>query len=119
MISIGYLAGFIDGEGSFTAHSTQKASPSIVIVNTDSDILEEISDTIESLIGRRPNIKTKWQSKGGGSVPLGNYKTCYILRLGTPIRAGEPARQLASSPAIERRCPATVSRAGLLSTSMI
>ncbi len=85
MISIGYLAGFIDGEGSFSAHSTQKASPSVVIVNTNLDILDEISDTIESIVDKRPNPKTRWRSEGGGSIPLGNYKTLYILRLGPPI----------------------------------
>lgn len=86
MISVGYLAGFIDGEGSFTAHSTQKASPSVVIVNTNLDILDEISDTIESLIDKRPNPRHKWHPKDTnlGGDPT-KYKTCYILRLGTPI----------------------------------
>lgn len=86
MISIGYLAGLIDGEGSFSAHSAQKASPSVTIVNTDLDILDEISDTIESMVGKRPNPKTKWQHKHSnlGGYHIG-YKTCYTLRLGPPI----------------------------------
>ncbi len=86
MISIGYLAGFIDGEGSSTAHSVQKASPSVVIVNTNLDVLDEISSTVENLTDIRTNSRHKWQPKDTnlGGDPT-EYKTCYILRLGPPI----------------------------------
>jgi len=80
MISAEYLAGFIDGEGCFSAHYAQKASPSITIVNTDLDVLNSISDWVEETTRIKPNPRSKYDSKTYKSA-----RTCYTLRLGPPI----------------------------------
>jgi hypothetical protein len=80
MISIEYTAGFIDGEGCFTTHHTQKGSPSLTIVNTDSDILDDIAELVFCITSIEPNIKSKWKSS---KYP--QRKECYCLRLGAPI----------------------------------
>ena len=88
MVDIKYIAGFVDGEGSISAHSSQKGSPCITIVNTDIDILNEISDSIEYLTEKRPRpiargYRHKYTNLIDGDVS--KYKTTYTLRLGTPI----------------------------------
>lgn len=86
MVDIKYIAGFIDGEGSISAHSSQKGSPCITIVNSDLDIINEISQSIEYLVGTRPHPSSRYRhnyTNLGGDID--KYKTIYILRLGTPI----------------------------------
>ncbi len=80
MISVGYIAGFIDGEGCFSAHYVQKASPSVTIVNTNLDILNIIADFAENISGTKPNPRSKYKPKRYSSA-----RTCYTLRLGPPI----------------------------------
>lgn len=88
MVDIKYIAGFIDGEGCISAHSSQKGSPCITIVNTDIDILNEISDSIEYLTGNRPRPIARGYRHNYTNFVNGDiykYKTTYTLRLGTPI----------------------------------
>ncbi len=79
MLTLDYIAGFIDGEGCFSAHSSQKGSPALTITNTNKEVLEEISVSIEAIIGVKPRDIVLSRKD------FGYYKKCYRLHLGAPI----------------------------------
>ena len=79
MLSIEYIAGFIDGEGSVKASMGAKRTPSIEITNTDRDVLAEISSSIESFIGRKLSpifLYKKYKD---------HHRQSYGLYLGAPV----------------------------------
>ena len=86
MLSIKYIAGFIDGEGSFKASQGLKRTPCIEICNTDENVLYEISDSIEHIIGVKlcPLFRYKMYKNHHRQV-YGLYIGAPILRLLLPI----------------------------------
>jgi len=90
MLSIEYIAGFIDGEGCFKASQGTKRSPSIEISNTDEDVINEISESIEYITGIEPCPAFKYKKyKDHHKQSYGLYIGAPILRLLLPILIDE------------------------------
>ena len=81
MLSLEYMAGFIDGEGSFGAPPSKKYLPSLNIAITDDRILYEFVDSVRDYIGMDVNgislIVSNWHKNHRN-----NYKTTYRLWVG-------------------------------------
>lgn len=79
MLSIKYIAGFIDGEGSIKASMGTKRTPSIEICNTDRDILEEIALSIDFYVRIKLSpifLYKKYKD---------HHRQAYGLYLGAPV----------------------------------
>jgi hypothetical protein len=78
MVSIEYIAAFIDGEGSIKASEGIRLNPAIEITNTYKEVLEEIADSIEYMVDARPSMFEYKKYKP-------NHNQCYGLYIGAPI----------------------------------
>lgn len=83
MISLKYMAGFIDGEGCFDVYIARGITLSVSIVNTNIDILQEISDAVVHLTGVKPR---KIITRKGSLSFYDSYdrKDMFTLRIGAP-----------------------------------
>lgn len=72
-----YIAGFIDGEGCFSAYHSQNTRLHLSITNTDKDVLYDISKFIETVTGFKVSVKTSDNST--------HIRQCYRIYFGPPI----------------------------------
>lgn len=76
IVSWDYLAGFVDGEGCFSAYHHRNTRLHLSITNTDFNVLDDISKFIEDRIGIRNSVRTTSNDS--------TRRTCYRIYLGPP-----------------------------------
>jgi hypothetical protein len=78
-LDLGYIAGFVDGEGCFRFHYDKGSSyrPEIVIVNTNKEVLKWIKNKIGGRLDSEKRYNNKW--KALHRLVVGSIKNVYFL----------------------------------------